>query len=1091
MTNPRDPVGNFRASRSMGTYDPVPAQVELSQLDQEVLTFWRERKVFERSLQRSRTAQSDRRWTLYEGPPTANGLPGVHHVEARVFKDVFARFKTMQGFHVERRAGWDCHGLPVELAAEKDLGFSGRGQIEGYGVAEFNARCRTSVLRHVAAFEEMTQRMGYWVDMANAYQTMDPSYVESVWWALKQIYDTGLLIEESRVTPYCPRCGTGLSDHELAQGYETVTDPSVYVRLPLKSGPYGGSASLLIWTTTPWTLVANTAVAVHPDVPYVVAANRNRQERLVVAQARHREVLGEEWTVERTITGRQMERWAYESPFDLVRFPEAAHHVVLADYVGTDEGTGLVHLAPAFGADDMRVARAYALPVINPVNLDGRFEQSLGLVGGQFFKHADSDLIDDLASRGRLFRHQPYEHSYPHCWRCHTPLLYYSRAGWYIRTTAVKARLLRENKQTTWFPETIKWGRYGDWLRNNVDWALSRDRYWGTPLPLWRCEDAHETWIGSLADLTALTGTNQAGLDPHRPYVDEVTFPCPHQAAGTGSTGCRKAARRVPEVVDAWFDSGSMPFAQWGYPHVDGSAEKVAATYPADFISEAIDQTRGWFYTLMVIGTLLFDRSPYRNALALGHILAADGRKMSKHLGNVVEPIGVMEEHGADAVRWFMAVAGSPWASRRIDHRSIEQGARNVLITYWNIAAFQALYARASHWRPGDQGPDLPDRPVLDRWLRAETVRAVRDVTSALEQFDTQHAGAILTRFIGDVSSWYVRRSRRRFWQGDTAAFATLHHTLHTLTLLLAPLAPFITEQIWQKLVRSVNADAADSVHLAPWPEYGQLPTDEELSTSVALARRLVEQGRAARAKAKVRTRQPLRRALVGSAAWQQLGPELRREVAEELNVETLEPFASSVDTDLMAFTAKPNFRALGRRFAQDTPRVAAAIQAADASRMAHSIRADGRAVVMVDDEVVEVLPSEVTISEHPREGWVLAEDQGDAVALDLQLTPGLVRSGLAREVVRLVQDARKKAGLDVGDRISLVWSASGETAAALREHGCLVAAEVLAARIHEGDPVRDEASSADNDAIRELTHDSDLQLSFSVTKMSTRSQEG
>ncbi len=1071
----------------MSEYRPVPPQVDLSALEHEILRFWRDDKIFERSLERTAGASS---WTFYEGPPTANGMPGTHHVEARVFKDVFPRFKTMQGFHVERKGGWDCHGLPVELAVEKELGFSGKNDIEEYGVAEFNARCRESVLRHVDAFEEMTERMGYWVDTEDAYRTMDSSYIESVWWALKQIHGRGLLVEDYRVAPYCPRCGTGLSDHELAQGYETVTDPSVFVRFPLTSGPHGGTAdvpaaSLLVWTTTPWTLVSNTAVAVHPDVDYVVATDGD--ETLIVAQPLFDSVLGEGWTVEGTVRGRDMEYWTYQRPFELVPFPEGrseqspegAHFVAPGEYVTTEDGTGLVHQSPAFGEPDMVVAKAYGLPVVNPVRPDGRFAPDVPLVGGQFFKHADSYLGKDLADRDLLFRHLAYEHSYPHCWRCHTALLYYAQPSWYVRTTQVKDALLRENERTNWHPETIKWGRYGDWLENNIDWALSRSRYWGTPLPIWRCAEGHQTAVGSLAELSELTGADQSGLDPHRPYVDEVRFPCPHGSRQARPAGCGEEATRVPEVIDAWFDSGSMPFAQWGFPHVEGSTEKFEDAYPADFICEAIDQTRGWFYTLMAIGTAVFDRSSYRDVLCLGHILAADGRKMSKHLGNILEPMPLMEQHGADAVRWFMAAAGSPWAARRVGHGNIQEIVRKVLLTYWNTVAFHVLYARTSGWAPGGDVPAPADRPVLDRWLHAETAGLVRGVTAALESFDTQRAGSLIQEFVDDLSNWYVRRSRRRFWDGDPAALSTLHETLETVTKLLAPLTPFITERVWQDLVRPVDGSAADSVHLAAWPSYDEAEVDEELSAAVSLARRLVELGRAARAEAKVRTRQPLRRALVGSAAWARLSDELRTEVAEELNIGALEPL-SSAGSDLVDFSAKGNFRALGRRFGKQAPEVAAAIAAADAAALARALETHGRTTLTVDGAEVDVEPEEVIISERPREGWSVVNEQGETVALDLELTPALVRAGLAREVVRLVQEARKNSGFEVSDRIVLTWQASGQVAEALRENPELVAREVLAEETHEADVT----VAAPGAAAPPVVRDEELGLAFTVTRL-------
>ncbi|GAA4208640.1 isoleucine--tRNA ligase [Actinocatenispora rupis] len=1038
----------------MTSYNAVPAQVDLPALEHEVLDRWRADKIFARSLEQTAGRPE---WVFYEGPPTANGMPGAHHIEARVFKDVFPRFKTMKGFHVGRKAGWDCHGLPVELAVEKELGFRGKPDIEAYGVAEFNARCRESVLRHVDAFQTLTDRMGYWTDMSDPYRTMDPEYIESVWWSLKQIFDRGLLTQSFRVAPWCPRCGTGLSDHELAQGYETVVDPSVYVRFPLTSGPLAGTASLLVWTTTPWTLVSNTAVAAHPTVEYVVATDGS--ERLVVAEPLVSAVLGEGWTLTgERFTGAEMERWTYSRPFALVDIPDA-HFVVNAEYVTTEDGTGLVHQSPAFGEDDLATCRAYGLPVVNPVRPDGTFDADLPLVGGVFFKTADDALVADLETRGLLFRHLPYEHSYPHCWRCHTALLYYAQPSWYIRTTAVKDALLRENERTTWHPETVKHGRYGDWLNNNVDWALSRNRYWGTPLPIWRCtaDEAHLTCVGSLTELAELAGRDLSGLDPHRPYIDEVTLACPQ---------CGGEARRVPEVIDAWYDSGSMPFAQWGYPH--RNAEVFERTYPAQFICEAIDQTRGWFYTLMAVGTLVFDRSSYENVVCLGHILAEDGRKMSKHLGNILDPIDLMERHGADAVRWFMAAGGSPWAARRVGHGTIQEVVRKTLMTYWNTVSFQSLYARLADWSPsaatstasaaesasaGDPAP--AQRSALDRWLLSELNVLVREVDAALEAFDTQRAGRLLSAFVDDLSNWYVRRSRRRAWRGDAAALATLHEAIETVTRLLAPIVPFITERVWQDLVRPVTPGAPESVHLASWPVADESLIDPALSAQMDLARRLVELGRSARADSKVKTRQPLSRALVAAAGFADLPAELRAEVCAELNVTELGALAE-VGGSLVDTTAKANFRALGKRFGKGTQPVAKAIAAADAAALSAALRT-GEATVEVDGETVSLSADEVIVTETPREGWAVASEGGATVALDLAITPELRRAGLAREAIRLIQEARKSAGLDVADRIALRWEATDpDTAAALSEHAALVADEVLAVDFARGEPAGD-----------------------------------
>ena len=1046
-------------------YRSVPSSVRLPEVDHGVLAFWRDGKIFDRSIEQSAGGPE---WTFYEGPPTANGMPGTHHVEARAFKDVFPRFKTMRGFHVDRRAGWDCHGLPVELAVERELGFNGKPDIEAYGVEAFNAKCRESVLRHVDAFSEMTERMGYWTNFDQAYWTMSPEYVESVWWALKQIHSAGLLAEDYRVSPYCPRCGTGLSDHELAQGYETITDPSVYVRFPLVSGPWADRADLLVWTTTPWTLVSNALVAIKADQTYVVA--QRGQDHLVVAEPLLDSVLGDGWTVLDRYQGTDLVGWAYQRPFELVDWPTSpapaegpsAHFVVAEDYVTIDEGTGLVHQAPAFGADDFASCRRNQVAMVNPIDAQGRFAAELELIGGDFFRDANPTLIADLEKRGLMFRALEFEHSYPHCWRCHTTLIYYALPSWYIRTTKIKDRLLAENEATNWYPDSIKHGRYGDWLNNNIDWALSRSRYWGTPLPIWRCPAGHETAIGSRAELSQLSGSDQSALDPHRPYVDDVMITCER---------CGEQAQRVPEVIDAWFDSGSMPFAQWGFPHQPGSQEIFDASYPAQYICEAIDQTRGWFYSLMAVGTAVFDKSSYENVVCLGHILAEDGRKMSKHLGNVLEPIPLMEEHGADAVRWFMLASGSPWAQRRVGHTVLQEIVRKVLLTYWNSVSFHALYARTAEWTPATGAPDVGQRHVLDRWLTAETHRLTREVTAALDNFDTQRAGQLLSSFVDALSNWYVRRSRRRFWSGDPGALATMHDTLDVLTRLLAPMTPFITEQVWQDVIRPVTPDAPDSVHLSTWPTWDEAAIDDDLATQVQVARRVVELGRAARSEAGVRTRQPLRRALIGSAAYALLGDELRADIAEELNVGTIESLAAA-GGDLVDYSAKGNFRALGKRFAKQTPVIAAAIAAADPAALAEQLKT-GTATVQVDGDTIQVSPEEVIISERPREGWSVVNEQGETIALDLELTPELVRAGLAREAVRQIQEARKSSGLEVTDRITLWWRADGELADALTEHGATVADEVLATSMINNEP----------DSPQHPITDTDLGLTIWLTK--------
>jgi isoleucyl-tRNA synthetase len=1047
------------AGNSAGTprFPALPAQIDLPAIEHEMLARWQDSGVFERSLKQT---EGGLPWTFYEGPPTANGMPGVHHVEARVFKDLFPRFKTMQGFHVPRQAGWDCHGLPVEVAVERELGISGKKDIEAYGITEFNARCRESVLRHVDAFTELTERMGYWIDLSKAYRTMDPSYIESVWWSLKVIYERGLLVRDFRISPYCPRCGTPLSDHEMGQPgvYRTVTDPAVTVRFPLRTlpewaNPELAGADLLVWTTTPWTLVSNTAVAVHPEVTYVVAQRPAGGDRVVVAEPLLAKVLGEEWHVAARFPGSELLGATYSKPFHLIDIPDA-HVVVPGSFVTTEDGTGLVHLAPAFGADDMETSRTHGLPVVNPVRPDGRFETDVPMVGGTFFKDADPRLVQDLEDRSLLFRSERYEHSYPHCWRCHTPLLYYALPSWYIRTTAVKGQLLAENERTNWQPPNIKHGRYGEWLRNNVDWALSRTRYWGTPLPLWECENGHVTCVGSLAELSELAGRDLPDLDPHRPFVDEVTFGCP---------ACEARARRVPDVIDAWYDSGSMPFARLGAP-LRNEAEFERA-FPAQFICEAIDQTRGWFYSLMAVATIVFGRSSYENVVCLGLVVDEDGRKMSKHLGNVLEPLPLMEAHGADALRWFFAASGSPWATRRVGHAALEEIVRKVLLTFWNTVSFLVLYANAAAadgnaWGPERIGeaPPPEERPVLDRWILSELHALVRDVTASLEGFDTATAGRRIAGFTDDLSNWYVRRSRRRFWQGpetpeSASAFATLYECLETVTRLMAPFTPFLTDYVWGVLRAS---DDPESVHLASWPEPDSALINESLSADMALTRRLVELGRSARAAATVKTRQPLARALVGAAGFTSLPPDLRAQVAEELNVRALESLAA-VDIDLVDYTVKPNFKALGGRFGKGTPAVAKAITAADAATLAGELRAAGTALITADGEPVSLSPDEVIVVQTPKAGWTVATDGGETVALEVALTPELRREGLAREAIRLIQDARKTDGFDVTDRISLWWEASDpELSAALTEHGRLIAGEVLATGYQAGPPPAD-----------------------------------
>ena len=1014
-----------------------------------ILDFWSQNQIFEKSVANRNGAP---RWSFYEGPPTANGKPGTHHIEARVFKDLFPRFQTMKGKQVIRKAGWDCHGLPVEIAVEKELGFTGKADIEKFGVAAFNEKCKESVQRHVDEFTDMTKRMGFWVDFDEAYWTMSPAYIESVWWSLQQIWKKGLLVQDHRVAPYCPRCGTGLSDHELAQGYETIKDPSVFVRFPATTGKLAElKASLLVWTTTPWTLVANTAVAVNPKVDYQVIeiTTDEKTERLVVASDLA-SVLGEDRKVIATFKGTELEHTKYSRPFDFIEINDA-HYVVLADYVTVEDGTGLVHQSPAFGADDLEVCRKYNLPVVNPVSPDGHFNKEVPLVGGVFFKEADKALIKDLKSRGLMFKSLQFEHSYPHCWRCHTALMYYAQPSWYIKTTSIKKELLRENSNTDWHPETIKTGRFGDWLNNNIDWAVSRNRYWGTPLPIWRCENKHEVCVGSLAELGKLAGAELSNLDPHRPFVDDIKFKCEK---------CSSTMERIPEVIDCWYDSGAMPFAQWGYPHKQGSETEFKAAYPADFICEAIDQTRGWFYTLMTIGTLVFDKSSYKTVLCLGHILDKDGRKMSKHLGNVLEPMPLMNQHGADAVRWYMLAAGSPWSARRVGHDAISDVVRKTLLTYWNTISFFTLYANAADFKVTSLPKDLT---LMDRWILSELNKLIAGVDTALENFDSQEAGSLLATFIDDLSNWYVRRSRRRFWDGDPVALNTLYVCLKNLTLLLAPMVPFISEHVWQTLVRIAESEQTESVHLANFPISDKSAIDEKLSSSVGLSRRLVELGRAARAESGVKIRQPLSRALVSASGWENISDEIKTHIAEELNILKLDGIHVA-GTDLVDISVKANFRTLGTKFGADVQVIAKEIATADPSVMVKELRKNKAFKLNVDlggkAKDIEIDIDDLVITETPRSGWSVSSHAGESLALDLTLTPELIRAGQVREVIRAIQEERKNIGLDVSDRITVNWNAPADLTAAINAAVSEISAEVLATKMVQNSS----ESSTDNE---------------------------
>ncbi|MFL5821997.1 MAG: isoleucine--tRNA ligase [Solirubrobacteraceae bacterium] len=1004
---------------------PVDPKTSFPELEERVLARWRERGVFAESVRRRQGAPP---WGFYEGPPTANGPPGTHHVLARVFKDIFPRYRTMRGFYVERKGGWDCHGLPVELAVEAELGFTTKDDIERYGIAEFNARCRQKVLSHVEDWNRLTERIGFWIDLQDAYRTLDPGYMESVWWALKTIHDQGRLYEKLKVVPYCPRDQTTLSSHELGQpgAYRDVTDPSVYVRLPVRdpSEPLQPGDELLIWTTTPWTLVSNAAVAIDPELLYVRARSEGRV--LVLAEALVTRVLGEEAQVLDRFPGRDLVGLSYEPPFDFIpgaEYGEKGHTVLPADFVTAEDGTGLVHTAIAFGEDDFRLGEQQGLKVINPVRLDGAFDERIGPYAGRWVKDADPDLIEDLRNRDRLLRAETYQHSYPHCWRCGTPLLYYAKPSWYIATSQIKDRLLGANEAVNWYPEHVKHGRFGNWLEGNVDWALSRERYWGTPLPVWRCDQRHQHVVGSLEELRELSGV--ALQDPHRPFVDDVEFPCPD---------CGDGMRRVPEVIDVWFDSGSMPFAQYHAPHEN--REHFETRFPADFICEALDQTRGWFYSLIAVSTLLFDRSSYRNVVCLGLLLDEQGRKMSKSLGNIVEPWEVINRYGADALRWYFFTSKQPWDGYHFSTEAVGESIRLFLLQLWNAYRVYVMYANANGIEPPlDESHEVSDD--LDRWVLSRLGATVEVVRERLDDFDATSGGRAISDYVDELSNWYIRRSRRRFWDGDPAAFATLHTALMTVAKLLAPFTPFMADEIYD------NLDGREpSVHLTDFPEPGH--RDRELESAMAVTRETVRLGLAARAQAKVKLRQPLRAAVVVATGVERGAIERLGElVRDELNVHELR-FVTQAD-ELGELEVKPNYRTLGPRFGKQMPLAADAVTGLDPVAVAEAL-GEGRPVgISIGGHDHELSAEDLLVAMKPLAGYQVEREGAHAVALELAIDDELRSEGWARDVVRAVQLARQDAGLDVSDRIGLTLGGDAGLLEAAQAHQDYIAGETLA----------------------------------------------
>jgi isoleucyl-tRNA synthetase len=1029
-------------------FKPVSPKLNITQVEEAILRTWRIRHIFEKCEEQRRGGPE---YVFYEGPPTANGIPGVHHVLARAFKDIFPRYKTMRGHHVIRRGGWDTHGLPVEIEVEKKLGFNSKSQIEEYGIGPFNELCRQSAFEYIQEWERLTDRIAFWVDLEEAYVTYTNDYIESVWWILKNFWDKGLLYQGFKVVPYCPRCGTPLSDHEVAQGYAEAVDPSIFVRMPLIDDP---GTSLLVWTTTPWTLPGNVAVAVHPDVDYVIVEREfadGRKEKLILAEDLVEKVFRDEQVeVFETFKGKKLKGVKYQPLFTFLALEKQAHYVVLGDFVTTEDGTGMVHIAPAFGAEDMDAALEFDLPILQTVAEDGTFISDVRPWSGKFVKDADPLITDDLDARGLLYRVETYTHTYPFCWRCDTPLIYYARGTWYVRTTEYKEQLTGLNQEINWYPEHIKNGRFGNWLENNVDWALGRERYWGTPLPIWECEGCHhQLAVGSVAEMSELAEKDLSELDLHRPFVDEVEFPCPE---------CDGKMKRVLELIDVWFDSGAMPVAQWHYPFEN--EEIFKQQFPADYICEAVDQTRGWFYSLHAISTLLFEKVSFRNVLSLGLILDGDGLKMSKSRGTVIDPWDVINEHGADAFRWYLYTASPPGQERRFSVDLVGEVMRNFTLTLWNVYSFFVTYARLDEWKPEPGGMNVAEvQNELDRWLLSELNTLTRDVTASLDTYDVLGATRPIQNFVDTLSKWYLRRSRRRFWKSESdadkeTAYATLYTALTTISKLLAPTMPFLAEELYQNLVTSVDKEAPESVHLADWPVYDKTSIDETLNSDMRLVMRLASLGHSARNQAAIKVRQPLAEAAfsVRSQKEVQALEKYAELLSDELNVKKVSALSSAGEA--VSYSLNPLPKQLGQKYQSKFPEVRKAILAMDAQESAQALL-NGEAIkVTVDKEDLEILPDEIEVRAEARSGLEVASEGAYLAALKTDLTPELVREGLAREFVRRVQDLRKQADFDIADRIYTYISASESLAQAIEEHRDYIMGETLTLEMRSGDPL-------------------------------------
>ena len=1023
-----------------------------TQLEKEILLWWKKNRIFEKSIE---MRQGKPTFSFYEGPPTANGRPGIHHVMGRSIKDIFCRYKTMSGFHVERKGGWDTHGLPVEIEVEKELGLEGRHQIEEFGIARYNAKCRASVLRYKELWDDLTDRMGYWVDLEHPYVTFQANYIESVWWLLKQIYQKGLLYRGYKIQWYSPGSGTVLSSHEVSMGYKEVQDPSIYVRFQI---PTQKKTSFLAWTTTPWTLISNTALAVGLDIDYVKVRHdgtNEKEEYLILAEARLDVLDQSNVDILDRFKGRTLIGKRYAPAFGYFVGEEGtadAWRVVEGDFVSTEEGTGVVHIAPAFGADDYDVGLREKLPLLNPVTAEGTFSDEIDLVAGMWFKDADKPITQDLKQRGLVYKHETFLHNYPHDWRKGTPLISYPVDSWFIRTTKLKDRMIELNETINWQPASMGSGRFGEWLKNNVDWALSRRRYWGTPLPIWQSDAPDSEYIeviGSISELREKAAgqlpSDDAEIDLHRPFVDSLTWPAPD-----GGT-----MRRVPDLIDVWFDSGAMPFAQWHYPFEN--ADKFKQTFPADFIAEGVDQTRGWFYTLHAIAALVMDSVAYKNVVVNGLILAEDGEKMSKSKGNAVDPFETIESFGADVVRWYMMSNTSPWEDTKFSERGMVDTLRKFFNTLENVYLFFATYANIDGFAYQRDRIPVADRPELDRWIISRLNSTIRNVDAAFDEYNPTKAARQVENFAEELSNWYVRRSRRRFWKeadNDTdkeAAYQTVYESLVVVAKLMSPIAPFFGEWLYRALNTSTRLESAKSVHLTDFPVEDVRGVDLDLERRMGLARTITSVVLSLRNRSGINVRQPLPRIMVvtGAGVNEDDVERVRGIVMDEVNVKDIEYISTS--SGIVTQTAKPNFKRLGSRLGKLMKAVNQAVRELSEQEIKEYMR-QGTIELQVNGHAVALGPDDLEIASEGIEGWLVDQEDSVTVALDVTVTDELRTEGFAREIVNRVQNMRKSAKFEVTDRIFIQYRATGGLVGALEEFGPWIRNETLALELEEAD---------------------------------------